>query len=93
MSGLGSHDNGNAARYRMSQPAQELIRRLASRLLTDHPRGADGFCLTCCPRRPYPCAARRLAIAGLLTAGRRHPLVRTTPTAVDSQPAGSDGPR
>ena len=93
MSGLGSHDYGNAARYRMSQSAQELIRRLASRLLTDHPRGADGFCLTCRPRCPYPCAVRRLAIVGLVTAGRRHPLVRTTPTAVGGQASGSGGPR
>jgi hypothetical protein len=45
-----------------------LLRRLAWRLLADHPRGADGFCVTCRPHQIYPCPARRLAIVGLRVA-------------------------
>jgi hypothetical protein len=93
MSGLGSHDYSSAVRYPLSRSAQELVRRLASRLLTDHPRGADGFCLTCRPRRLYPCAARRLAIVGLVTAGRRRSLAQTTPTATYGQGSRSGGLR
>lgn len=93
MSGLRSQDYGSAARYPMSLSAQELVRRLASRLITDHPRGAEGFCLTCWPRRRYPCIARRLAIVGLVTAGRRHPRARTTPTEVGSQSPKPGGRR
>jgi hypothetical protein len=89
MSGLDSHDYGSAVPCPLPRSAQELVRRLASRLLTDHPRGADGFCQTCRPRRLYPCVARRLAIVGLVTAGRRHSLAQTTPTAACSQTSRS----
>jgi len=83
MSGLGSHDYGTVARYPLPESARKLVWRLACQLLTDHPWGPNGYCQTCRPRRTYPCLTRRLAIIGLLRAGRRRPLARMTPPELD----------
>lgn len=93
MSGLGSPDYGTVARYPLPESARKLVWRLACQLLTDHPRGADGYCQTCRPRRTYPCLTRRLAIVGILRASRPRSLPRMTSSELNCDATPSGDPR